>query len=643
MHLPTGHPLTKEHDTQPFESKFVWFNPILEMTLLHPTTPYSYGTLPAGKYFRYLVLSPGSYEDPLVCSLHACLLEDAPSFEALSYVWGSSHKPCTLACEGKTIPITENLFRALKQVRYPAQPRRLWADSCCIDQENLQERGHQVYFMDEIYRRSEQTLICIGLEDHGNAELASKLVSKVAGMVVSQLASLEKVAKSEHDGNFQSDLPWNYFPWLDAQDPLLHDHLWTAFDELMKNPWFTRGWVVQEAAIAIKSTVLWSRTQISWQDIMRVCIWVNRRSPESFIKRLDYLPQVQMMAHHHRYPQDFRAFYPNLPGLADVLTILHHGRLLRFLENRDRIFAFRSLARLTATEDLFDGLNYSQNYTESYHTFMCNYLRKKKEVVFLRYVSHETRTLQDVHMPSWVIRWDVPMEMTFDIRGPSIQLRNSVAFRPVLEDNNRVLRVRGVLLDRIEHVFDTEREASLFSIVRHVQDVMKRTNREDHYGDGDRLEAFLDTLCVGRFLGSWRDWCVRRKTLLHTLNEVIQQHLEPSTDHLKKHDNASFFIIFSAIRRALWNRRFITTEQGYYGLAPAVAKPGDWCSTISGTAALTTLREALGESEFRTLGPIWLASKHTWESDMQIFHHMLGDKGGSEWEDEAQEQDIFLI
>ncbi|KAF1956095.1 hypothetical protein CC80DRAFT_356930, partial [Byssothecium circinans] len=115
------------------------------------STQYSYKTLPTGKYLCDPILNPQSYEDPLPCTLHACVFEGAPLFEALSYVCRSSDKVYTLVCDEKAMPITENPFHASRQIRLPAKLRRLWAHSCCINQEGLQEQGRQVCFLHEIY------------------------------------------------------------------------------------------------------------------------------------------------------------------------------------------------------------------------------------------------------------------------------------------------------------------------------------------------------------------------------------------------------------------------------------------------------------------------------------------------------------
>ncbi|KAM0711899.1 hypothetical protein Q7P35_001269 [Cladosporium inversicolor] len=86
-------------------------------------------------------------------------------FEALSYTWGSSqHSESVQVQSHVCIPITDNLARALRRLRHRStqQPRHLWIDAICIDQQNLAERSQQVAFMCEIYQRAHRVIIWLG-------------------------------------------------------------------------------------------------------------------------------------------------------------------------------------------------------------------------------------------------------------------------------------------------------------------------------------------------------------------------------------------------------------------------------------------------------------------------------------------------
>jgi hypothetical protein len=84
-------------------------------------------------------------------------------FEALSYTWGESLNNEYVEVQDQIqIPITDNLARALRRLRYPSEPRYLWIDAICIDQKNLGERSRQVAYMGEIYKRASRVIIWLG-------------------------------------------------------------------------------------------------------------------------------------------------------------------------------------------------------------------------------------------------------------------------------------------------------------------------------------------------------------------------------------------------------------------------------------------------------------------------------------------------
>ncbi|CAK7225706.1 hypothetical protein SBRCBS47491_005980 [Sporothrix bragantina] len=127
--------------------------------------------------FRLLRLRPAaSLDAPLRIRLFHANLDDAPEYEALSYVWGKQWGQFTVHVEDDyavdsddgdlagltTLPITPNLDMALRHLRYriktsadgsAAVPhdRILWVDALCINQQDPVERSRQVQQMRRIY------------------------------------------------------------------------------------------------------------------------------------------------------------------------------------------------------------------------------------------------------------------------------------------------------------------------------------------------------------------------------------------------------------------------------------------------------------------------------------------------------------
>jgi hypothetical protein len=85
-------------------------------------------------------------QDEIKCRLHLANLEvDLSRYIALSYEWGDpSEGMLSIKMDGKPFPVRKNLYSALWHIRSETCETRLWVDALCIDQENQEERNHQV-------------------------------------------------------------------------------------------------------------------------------------------------------------------------------------------------------------------------------------------------------------------------------------------------------------------------------------------------------------------------------------------------------------------------------------------------------------------------------------------------------------------
>jgi hypothetical protein len=99
------------------------------------------------------------------CRIIHVPFRNRPKYEALSYTWGSPELTSTILLNDTPMRIRPNLHDALLALRQEYEPRVLWADAICIDQDNLVERQRQVRFMDSIYTRAVRVLIWLGGAD----------------------------------------------------------------------------------------------------------------------------------------------------------------------------------------------------------------------------------------------------------------------------------------------------------------------------------------------------------------------------------------------------------------------------------------------------------------------------------------------
>lgn len=112
---------------------------------------------------RILKIAGGKRKDGLCCSLIYDSLATAPKYEALSYCWGTEEANRAIP-EGnlKGFLVTEHLWRALMRLRMETEDRLVWIDALCINQQDVDERNHQLALMRKIYAKALRTIIWIG-------------------------------------------------------------------------------------------------------------------------------------------------------------------------------------------------------------------------------------------------------------------------------------------------------------------------------------------------------------------------------------------------------------------------------------------------------------------------------------------------
>lgn len=95
------------------------------------------------------------------------LVDDEEGHRALSYVWGPKSNMRPIYVNGYQVHVTQNLFDALKAIRKSQQSQSAhstnwWVDALCINQDDMNERNHQIKLMRIIYLRADSVLAWLG-------------------------------------------------------------------------------------------------------------------------------------------------------------------------------------------------------------------------------------------------------------------------------------------------------------------------------------------------------------------------------------------------------------------------------------------------------------------------------------------------
>jgi hypothetical protein len=148
------------------------------------------------------------------------------TYEAVSWCWGKEPADQILRVHNEdnvsAFLISQNLKSALWALRKSNEVRQLWIDAICINQKDTKERNEQVPRMDRIYGKAEN--VCIWL---GNGDADSKRAMDFIKERVLRLWEFDELIKNRN----------------------MAKH-WASLIQLMKRPWFSRRWVVQEIALS---------------------------------------------------------------------------------------------------------------------------------------------------------------------------------------------------------------------------------------------------------------------------------------------------------------------------------------------------------------------------------------------------------
>jgi hypothetical protein len=211
---------------------------------------YSFDPLPIFHSFRTLELLPGHGHDPVQCNLRVHANETV-SYEALSYCWGDPALSHHIRVNGdKRMAVTANLHAALRRLRLPDRPRVLWADGCCINQSDAEEKSRQVRQMGNFYQYAERVLVYLG-EDADGSERIPQLIDAIHMSLAARPGLADRIQP--------------HTPFVPPGLPPPEDEAWLALRTLFLRPWWGRCWIIQEVVKAVAVELVCGRWVMDWE------------------------------------------------------------------------------------------------------------------------------------------------------------------------------------------------------------------------------------------------------------------------------------------------------------------------------------------------------------------------------------------
>ncbi|KAK3325073.1 heterokaryon incompatibility protein-domain-containing protein [Apodospora peruviana] len=620
-------------------------------------TPFVYDTLPQGQFFRYLVLEPSTnYNLPLTGRLVTSEIDQAPAFDAISYVWGNPAQVSEISIIGhsNTICLTASLRDTLRRVRLPDRQRNVWADQICINQADLAERSHQVSLMAHIYRRSSMTLIHLG-------DATDEETSKVASLIADLSAILNSPNATE------TVLP---------TDAIAKDERWNTIAAMTKRPWFDRVWVVQEAGLSARPEILYGNLTIPWDEFFGskgVMKWVQQRGTViaysyhldwhgiHMDKELIWSPPSSSSSSSSSSAQGMATVVTGGPLPWSFLDIMHASRQLQATEPKDHLYGFLGhlAARHAGTGRFIVEPDYTKDVEEVHLEFATNWIEWTQDVDVLSFVQETGR----FKSPSWVPSWVAYDSSVLAQLGEAMYRAGGGRVRvpPRFLDGGRKLSVNGMIFDKIRFLSDGflggdfywERQEDLSagttvrqkkndesdkwtSIFKAVLDpaVPFRAQHENE----SRLAACLSTVTAGlpmnmtnvkldqafaAFLAPYLDYIEAK---------IGREHFKPlevmAGDMGGKDMPSLADSMEVAIAAPLINRRVVVTETGRYGLVPSTARMDDCVCICFGAKTPFVVRKVQGSNaEYTLVGECYI--------------HGVMD--GSQADSSASSEDIVLV
>jgi hypothetical protein len=393
-----------------------------QITSIEPATKYAYPPLLEEDESRLLVVSPGengSYEYKIVhFSLGSC-----PDYEAVSYAWGDNDQSAKLfLSDGSYIPISQNLSKAIPFLAGHCQSGYLWIDQLCIRQNDTQERNHQVKMMDKIYRSCKLCLVWLEEEKDLDAEVRAAL-------------EVSKLHKQTSEQDTEDALALCLVPNTD---------IWQRITQILRRPWFTRAWVVQEVILPSESYTIFGSHLLPFYPLVSSLIAIRNAYLESLSATRSWTtsPIFSLNRYYYREKGD-RHFH-------DLLSLL--GGESEASDQRDLVYAFLGLNEDTEIDIQPD---YSAPVAEVFTSVAKAIIIGTKGLDVFRTLSQFQPQANTGILPTWVTNWKNGQVYVNELppmnsMGWTASLRRQHIWEE--SENPKLLRARGQIIDSIRYV-----------------------------------------------------------------------------------------------------------------------------------------------------------------------------------------------
>ncbi|KAJ5064346.1 heterokaryon incompatibility protein-domain-containing protein [Bipolaris maydis] len=598
---------------------------------------------------RVLELSPGDFEDPLYGKLHMVNIDfshpsrvehtvypfDNPAntmslttetpvwYTAISYVWGAPVFDQTIWLGDMSLKILKSLASALRYLRLKDKSIFVWTDQICINQQDIAEKGQQIPLMRMIYSHATNTVIWLGDDDGEDPVGALDLLETVYARLQGTDAQVTPAD----------------FARLDF--PPVSDQVWWDVRQLLRRPWFSRLWTIQEAVLSRNLFVKCGHASVCWDDLAAWCYCLEETGILRWLVSNADLDLQRPLREHTKFlpPQgavvveSIQADRLQSMGLIQkeyLLNILVSTRYAQATEPKDKVYGVLGIADSNIVPDYSPSLSVREVYRQA-----CLTQLPHLKYELLSCVDHD-QPLQ----PSWVPDWSTPRvteALGYSTKAWALYCAGG---RPVngkepprmaLREDKNALTLTGKVFDMIisagcvceDAVLDiVDPKTKNRDLASYVDLALKSKQWHKYLISGTSIyKAFMNTLLAGRDgSGALAPTIDHEEAFSLILDSTTGQTPSLPGQTISTRRRKGHFTLENlktrkpartvedlqtALRAALSMRRFAVTKQGYFALVPRGAQIGDEIAVFDRACVPFVLRRkssGSAQNDFELLG-----------------------------------------
>ena len=574
------------------------------VTAADPDGVYVYRGLKKGKEIRVIELSPGDEDDDLHGRILHVALKPKMEYSAISYVWGSNEKPCQLATNEGSIPITRSLAAALRRARWETKAVVVWADAVCINQNDNAEKAIQVQMMGKIYTNAKAVTGYLG-------EYADKCDLAIETLIGFSRSKLRPDLNPGYYGLYPKEWRNGNFPigtlWMRASD----EEKWEAVRLLMARPWFRRVWIAQEFLLNGQLVLVCGNLQIHWTLLTAaiestvgdegVLKWASdRTTPWHAFNDPSFQGCLSVM-------QLSRLKWAKINGDAqptDLHNLVWSLRGSLATDSRDHFYGLLGFARDGNRKEFIP--DYDELIEKTLRRFAAHFVKSGHLLYMLPRAGLGP---QSTRFPSWVPDWTCECTQaayfstasTKDAESTQKADPRALAARYDLQSDRLFLRAN--FIDELLHLTKRHQDVTQLQTMDEISRVSKAIE----------LEATSITLQLGGTYPTGEDVT----SVMHST--LLSSHADPrfkdELDYNYMYELITHIGIETGDRSERWDdiepvralryramhflstRRFCGTKGGYIGLVPRNAEVGDVVAVLPGSPLPFILRKCDEEKD----------------------------------------------